>query len=49
VALAAGAAIVSVLLKRWKTREPVVAPVTSHVNATREELDALDAAVRRDS
>ena len=49
VALAAGAAIVSVLLKRWKTREPVAAPVTSHVNATREELDALDAAVRRDS
>ena len=49
VALAAGAAIVSVLLKSWKTREPVGAPVTSRVNATREELDALDAAVRRDS
>src|SRR2546423_11928816 len=49
VALAAGAVIVSALLKRWKTREPVVATVTSHIDATSEELDALDAAVRRDA
>jgi len=49
VALAAGAVMVSALLKRWKAREPVVATVTSHIDATSEELDALDAAVRRDA
>ena len=49
VALAAGAVVVSALLKRWKTREPAVATATPHVNATSEELDALDAAVRRDA
>jgi cytochrome c-type biogenesis protein CcmH len=48
VALAAGAVLVSALLKRWRTREPVVATATPHVNASREELEALEAAVRRD-
>lgn len=49
VALAAGAVIVNVLLKKWKTHEPEVAPITSHIDASKEELDALDAAVRRDA
>jgi len=49
VALAAGAVIVNVLLRKWKTPEPQVAGTTPHINASREELDALDAAVRRDA
>lgn len=49
VALAAGAVIVSTLLKRWKTHEPEPATAPSHLNASREELDAIEAAVRRDA
>jgi cytochrome c-type biogenesis protein CcmH len=49
VALAAGAVVVSALLKRWRTRAPAAVTVTPPVDATREELDALDAAVRRDA
>lgn len=51
VALAAGAVLVSALLKRWKTREAALPapPIAATVNASREELDALDAAVRRDA
>src|ERR1051325_11489072 len=49
VALAAGAVIVSALLKRWRQRAPQVATVTPHVDATAEELDAINAAVRRDA
>jgi cytochrome c-type biogenesis protein CcmH len=49
IALAAGAVIVSVLLKRWKTPEPALATTPAHIDASKEELDALDAAVRRES
>ncbi|HEX6628207.1 MAG TPA: cytochrome c-type biogenesis protein CcmH [Gemmatimonadaceae bacterium] len=49
VALAVGAVIVNVLLKKWKTREPEVAAIPPHIDASKEELDALDAAVRRDA
>ena len=51
VALAAGAVVVNVLLKRWKTREPAVASAANvpQVDASREELDAIEAAVRRDA
>lgn len=49
VALAAGAVIVNVLLKKWKTHEPEIAVATPHIDASKEELDALDAAVRRDA
>ena len=49
VALTAGAVVVSALLRRWRTRAPVTAVVPQRVDATREELDALDAAVRRDA
>ena len=49
VALGAGAVIVNVLLKKWKTHEPEVAATTTHIAASKEELDALDAAVRRDA
>lgn len=49
VALAAGAVVVSALLKRWRARAPEVAPVAPHVSATREEIDAINAAVRRDA
>lgn len=49
VALAAGAVIVNVLLKKWKTHQPEVAATTPHIDASKEELDALDAAVRRDA
>src|SRR5438270_222335 len=48
VALAAGAVIVSALLKRWRQRAPGVAAGTPHVSATPEELDAINAAVHRD-
>ena len=49
VALAAGAVVVSALLRRWKTHEPEHAVAPSHVDASREELEAIDAAVRRDA
>ena len=49
VALAAGAVLVSALVKRWRTRALELETSTSHVNASKEELDALDAAVRRDA
>ena len=49
VALAAGAVMVSALLKRWKTRAQPVVTVAPHVDATREELEAINAAVRRDA
>lgn len=50
VALGAGAILVGALLKRWKARAPVrVAGAPHPVNATDDELAALDAAVRRDS
>ena len=49
VALAAGATLVVALLKRWKAQVPATAPVSmQRVDATDEELAALDAAVRRD-
>lgn len=49
VALAAGAVVVSALLKRWRARETRPARAAFHIDATAEELDALDAAVRRDA
>ena len=49
VALAAGAVIVNALLKKWKTNQPEVAATTPQIHASKEELDALDAAVRRDA
>ena len=50
VALAAGAVIVSALLKRWKSRAPLPAAVAAHpIDATEGELAALDAEVRRDT
>ena len=49
VALGAGAVLVSALLKRWKARAPMPATFTPHIDASKEELDALDAAVRRDA
>ena len=49
VALAGGAVLVNTLLKRWKTRVPEPATTVPHVDATQSELDALDAAVRRDA
>jgi cytochrome c-type biogenesis protein CcmH/NrfF len=49
IALGAGAALVAVLMRRWKLRAPAAAPVSSaQVEATPGELAALDAAVRRD-
>jgi len=50
VVLAAGAVIVSALLKRWKPRSPAPAGVASHpIDATEGELAALDAEMRRDT
>ncbi|HJQ12562.1 MAG TPA: cytochrome c-type biogenesis protein CcmH [Gemmatimonadaceae bacterium] len=49
IALAGGAVLVNALLKRWRGRQPELVPSTVHVDATKEELDAIDAAVRRDS
>ena len=48
VALAAGAMMVNALLKKWKTHQPEMAVTTPQIHASKEELDALDAAVRRD-
>ena len=49
IALGAGAAVVAVLMRRWKLRAPqtAIAP-SSHIDATEGELAALDAAVRQD-
>jgi cytochrome c-type biogenesis protein CcmH len=52
VALGVGAIIVAGLLRRWKsTATPASSGAISarHIDATESELDALDAAVRRDS
>jgi cytochrome c-type biogenesis protein CcmH len=50
VALGTGAVVVAALIKRWKSRAPIVAAVRpDHVDATDGELAALDAAVRRDA
>ena len=49
VALGAGAVIVSALLKRWKVRTTQVATAAPQINATSEELAAINAAVRRDT
>ena len=48
VVLAAGATLVLTILKRWKARAPETAPVSAAIDATDDELAALDAAVRRD-
>ena len=49
IALGAGAIAVAALMRRWKSRTPVVATVpASHVDATESELAALDAAVKHD-
>ncbi len=49
IALGAGAIAVAALMRRWKSRTPVVTTVpSSHVDATESELAALDAAVRHD-
>lgn len=51
VALAGGAVLVNVLLRRWMGHAPVPAtsaPTPTHIDATQDELAALDAAVRRD-
>ena len=50
VALGAGAVIVSVLLKRWRSRASMPEAAAGHsVDASEGELAALDAAVRRDT
>jgi cytochrome c-type biogenesis protein CcmH len=49
IALGTGAVVVAALMRRWKSRVPAASPVPlSHVDATDAELEALDAAVRRD-
>lgn len=49
IALGAGAAVVAVLMRRWKLRAPQTATAPSpHIDATAGELAALDAAVRQD-
>ena len=50
VALGAGAVVVAVLLRRWKSRAAVGVPASRTViDASEGELAALDAAVRRDA
>src|SRR5438876_10987350 len=50
VAVGAGAVIVASLLKRWKSRAQTVAAVDAHhIEATKGELAALDAAVKHDT
>jgi cytochrome c-type biogenesis protein CcmH len=50
IALGTGAVVVAALIKRWKSRAPIVAAVRpEHVDATAGELAELDAAVRRDA
>ena len=48
IALGTGAAVVAVLMRRWKRTAVVSTIPASHVDATDGELAALDAAVRRD-
>lgn len=49
IALGTGAVVVAVLIRRWKAPAPVAATVpSSHVEATEDELAAIDAAVRKD-
>ena len=49
IALGAGAAVVTVLMRRWRLRAPQTATApSSRIDATEGELAALDAAVRRD-
>ena len=49
IALAGGAALVTVLMRRWKLRAPqATVPLAAHLEPTEGELAALDAAVRRD-
>jgi cytochrome c-type biogenesis protein CcmH len=50
VALGGGAVIVAALLQRWKSRTVVRVPASrATVDATEGELEALEAAVRRDA
>jgi cytochrome c-type biogenesis protein CcmH len=50
VALGAGAVIVSILLRRWRSQFPASAPIpVTPIDATDTELAALDAAVRKDN
>ena len=50
VALGTGAVIVAALIKRWRSRAPIVAAVRpDDIDATAGELAELDAAVRRDA
>ncbi len=50
VALGTGAVVVAVLIKRWKSRAPIVAAAKpDHIDATAGELAELEAAVRRDA
>ena len=49
VALGAGAVLVNVLLRRWRSRAPLPVALVSQVDATDSELAALAAAVRRDN
>jgi cytochrome c-type biogenesis protein CcmH len=50
VALGAGAVIVNILLRRWRSQSPASAPIpVAHIDATDSELATLDAAVRRDN
>ncbi len=50
IALGTGAVVVAALLKRWKSRAPVVATIEpSQIDATAGELAELDAAVKRDA
>ena len=50
VALGAGAVMVNILLKRWRSQSPASAPIpVTHIDATDSELAALDAAVRKDN
>jgi cytochrome c-type biogenesis protein CcmH len=50
IALGTGAVVVAALIKRWKSRAPIVTTVRPvDVDATAGELAELDAAVRRDA
>jgi cytochrome c-type biogenesis protein CcmH len=50
IALGTGAVVVAALIRRWKSRAPIVAAVRPDlVDATAGELAELDAAVRRDA
>lgn len=49
VAIAVGAVLLAVMLRRWRRPEPQLAASGSSIQATPEELKQLDAAVRDDS